>query len=367
MKKIISVLLALAVIVSLAACGRNQNKNSDIKTVTVTDQAGDMVTVPQNAERIAVCGIFPLPSVLSVFFDSAERLVGIPPEAMSAAKNGLLGELYPEILNAQTGYTSGTDINTEELMSLAPDIVFYSADNKKMGETLKNAGFAAVGISANINQYNAIETLDSWLGLLGQIYPENDKREKVSEYSEKALARVKERTDKLSDDERAKVFFLFKYNDSTIMTSGDNFFGDWWADAIGAVNVAKELTGDNQQTVSLEQIYKWNPEMIFVTNFNTAKPEDLYENTVGAYDWSGIAAVKNKKVYKMPLGMYRSYTPGTDTPITLLWLAKTAYPELFQDIDLVSEAKEYYKTLFGIELTDRQAEGIFNPSVLAGM
>ncbi len=367
MKKIISVLLTLAVLTSLAACGGSQNEKSDTKTVTITDQAGDMVTVPQNAERIAVCGIFPIPSVLSVFFDSAEKLVGIPPEAMAAAKNGLLGELYPEILNAKTGYTSGTDINTEELMSLAPDIVFYSADNKKMGETLKNAGFAAVGISANINQYNAIETLDSWLSLLGQIYPENDKREKVLEYSEKALARVGERTDKLTVDERARVFFLFKYNDSTIMTSGDNFFGDWWADAIGAVNVAKELDGDNQQTVSLEQVYKWNPEMIFVTNFNTAMPEDLYENTVGAYDWSGIDAVENKKVYKMPLGMYRSYTPGTDTPITLLWLAKTAYPELFDDIDMIAEAKEYYKDVFGIELTDRQAEGIFNPSVLAGM
>ncbi|MFQ8765703.1 MAG: hypothetical protein ACLR8U_03675 [Oscillospiraceae bacterium] len=45
--------------------------------------------VPKNAQRIAVCDILPLPSVLCVFFDSAEKLVGIAPSSMSAAQNSL--------------------------------------------------------------------------------------------------------------------------------------------------------------------------------------------------------------------------------------------------------------------------------------
>ncbi len=366
MKRIITLLLALTLL-TLVSCGTPQNTQQGSDTITLTDQAGDTVTVPKNADRIAVCGIFPLPSVLAVFFDSADKLVGIPPEVMAASKNGLLGEIYPEILNAQTGFTSGSDVNTEELLKLEPDIVFYSADNKKMGTTLKNAGFTAVGISANIHGYDCIKTLNSWLELLGQIYPENDRAKIVSDYSESVLAMIKDRTGKLSDDEKKSAFFLFKYSESTIMTSGDNFFGDWWLDSIGAKNVAKELAGDNQQTVNIEQVYAWNPEIIFITNFNTAFPEDLYSNTVGAYDWSGIEAIKNKMVYKMPLGMYRSYTPGTDTPITLLWMAKTVYPELFADIDIIKEAKDYYETLFGITLTDEQANSIFNPSQAAGI
>ena len=48
-------------------------------------------------------------------------------------------------------------------------------------------------------------------------------------------------------------------------------------------------------------------------------------------------------VYKMPLGMYRSYTPGIDTPITLLWMAKTAYPARFEDIDVTQRAIDYYR------------------------
>lgn len=334
--------------------------------ITVTDHNDNVVEVPKNAQRIAVCDILPLPSVLCVFFDSAEKLVGIAPSSMSAAQNSLLSQLYPEILNAQTGYMNGTDVNTEELMQLAPDVVFYSASNPSLGEKLTASGFCAVAVSANKWQYNCIETLNNWIGLLSQIFPENDRAALCRSYSEDVYAMVQERVKDIPDAERARAFFLFQYNDSTIMTSGQLFFGQWWADAIGAVNVANELTTDNSVTVNLEQVYDWNPGVIFMTNFNTFQPDDLYHNTVGTYDWSGIQAVQDQRVYKMPLGMYRSYTPGIDTPITLLWMAKTVYPALFEDIDVTQRAIDYYETVFGVTLTSEQVESIFAPISAAG-
>ncbi len=334
--------------------------------ITVTDHNDNVVQVPKNAQRIAVCDILPLPSVLCVFFDSAEKLVGIAPSSMSAAQNSLLSQLYPEILNAQTGYMNGTDVNTEELMQLAPDVVFYSASNPSLGEKLTASGFCAVAVSANKWQYNCIETLNNWIGLLSQIFPENDRAALCRSYSEDVYAMVHERVREIPDEERARAFFLFQYNDSTIMTSGQRFFGQWWADAIGAVNVANELATDNSVTVNLEQVYDWNPDIIFMTNFNTFQPDDLYHNTVGTYDRSGIQAVQNQRVYKMPLGMYRSYTPGIDTPITLLWMAKTVYPALFEDIDVTQRAMDYYETVFGVTLTSEQVETIFAPISAAG-
>ena len=334
--------------------------------ITVTDHNDNVVQVPKNAQRIAVCDILPLPSVLCVFFDSAEKLVGIAPSRMSAAQNSLLSQLYPEILNAQTGYMNGTDVNTEELMQLAPDVVFYSASNPALGEKLTASGFCAIAVSANKWQYNCIETLNNWIGLLSQIFPENDRAALCRSYSEDVYAMVQERVKDIPDDERARAFFLFQYNDSTIMTSGQRFFGQWWADAIGAVNVANELTTDNSVTVNLEQVYDWNPDIIFMTNFNTFQPDDLYHNTVGTYDWSGIQAVQDQRVYKMPLGMYRSYTPGIDTPITLLWMAKTTYPARFEDIDVTQRAIDYYETVFGVTLTSEQVESIFAPISAAG-
>ena len=358
MKKIIAFLLALVLLTGCTPAAPVEN------TRTVIDHDGVEVTLPEKVERIVVCDILPLPSVLAVFFDSAEKIVGMSGNSMSAAENGLLGELYPEVLDAETGFIDGSTVNVEELMKLQPDVVFYNASRRELGEQLRNAGFPAVAISVNKWEYDSIETLNQWIALLSEIFPENAKTEVVESYSRQVYDLVQSRVADIP--ERERVLFLYQYSETNMLTSGAKFFGQWWADAIGAVNVAGELTTDNSVAVNMEQVYAWDPSLIFITNFTTAGPDDLYGNTVGAYDWSGIDAVKNERVYKMPLGMYRSYTPGVDTPVTLLWLAKTAYPELFADIDVVASAKDYYHQVFGVELTDEQAASIFTPAADAG-
>ena len=398
MKKVLSLILAMVLVFTVAGCGntastssQTENSSSAVPETpssessdtasqetsstseeaqgeyhTVVDHAGNEVEVPYDIQRIAVADIYPLPSVLSVFFDSAEKIVGMAPASMTAAQNSLLSELYPEILNAETGFTDGTTINIEELVKLDPDVVFYGASNPEIGEQLKNAGIPGIAISVNKWDYNAIETLDNWISLISELFPDNDKTELVSNYSNQVFDEIQQRVVDMSDEERARVFFLFQYSDTTIATSGQHFFGQWWADAIGAVNVAQELTTDNANQVSMEQIYGWNPDTILITNFNQATPDDLYNNTIGSYDWSQIDAIKLKQVYKMPLGMYRSYTPGVDTPVTLYWLAKTVYPDLFEDIDITEKTIEYYDSVFGIQLTEEQAESIFTPVTAAG-
>lgn len=382
MKKLICLLLAAVLALSLAACGGAPAPETTAPTETagetapettaaptthtVVDHLDNAVEVPYEVNRIVVCDIYPLPSALTVFFDSAEKIVGMPAPAMTAAANGLLGQLYPQILDAQTGFIDGSTINMEELLKLQPDVVFYSASQPQEGEQLRNAGIPALAVSVNKWQYNAIETLNNWIDLLSQVFPENDKTQVVREYSDKMYDLVQQRVSTLEEADRQRVFFLFQYTDTNMLTSGKQFFGQWWADAIGAVNVAQELEKDNSVAVNMEQVYAWNPSLIFVTNFTKFGPEDLYNNTVGTYDWSAVDAVKNHQVYKMPLGMYRSYTPGVDTPVTLLWLAKSAYPQLFNDIDLIAETKAYYQEVFGIALTDQQASAIFAPPAEAG-
>ena len=364
MKQVISMILILLLIISLAGCSTTPSISTD--TQVITDQDGFEVTLPKQIDRIVVCDILPLPSVLAVFFDSAEKIVGISGTSMNAAENSLLGQLFPEILEAETGFINGSTVNTEELMKLQPDVVFYNASRKELGETLRKAGFPAVAISVNKWEYNCIETLNNWISLLSQMFPENNKSQTVEEYSNNMFELVQNRVSTIPEENREQVFFLYQYSDTNLQTSGKLFFGQWWADAIGAKNVAEELSTDNSVSVNMEQIYSWNPSLIFISNFTTADENALYNNTVGTYNWSAVDAVANQRVYKMPLGMYRSYTPGVDTPVTLLWLAKTAYPTLFEDIDIIKETKNYYQEVFGITLTDSQAASIFDPNAQAG-
>ena len=373
MKKFLVLFLTLSLIL-LAACGAPAEEEAapedtaaadaaetEDGTITIVDHNDNTVVLPADIQRIAVCDILPLPSVLAIFFNSADKIVGMSDTSMSAAANSLLGELYPEILNAQTDYIKGTEVNVESLSALDPDVVFYSASSPQLGEQLTNAGFNAVAVSASKWDYDAIETLNQWISLLGQMFPEDDKSDLVAARSQEVYDMVQERVKDIPDEERERLFFLFKYSDAAIITSGAHFFGQWWADAVGAVNVGQELEVDNAVETSLEQVYAWDPSLMLITNFTSAQPDDIYNNAIGVFDWSGVKAVQDKKVFKMPLGMYRSYTCGVDTPMTLLWLAQTVYPDLFSDIDLTEEVKAYYLDVFGVDLTDEQADSIFTP------
>ena len=331
---------------------------------TIIDHAGNEVTLPEEINRIVVTDTLPLPSVLSLYLDSAEKLVGISPVSMSAAKAGLFGELYPEILDADTSFFENNELNIESLLALEPDLVFYNAQNKELGESLASAGLTAVAVSVTKWDYNAADTFDAWMDLLADIFPEEkEKAEAAKEYGEKVEEEIQDKTDELKDEEKKNVFFLFNYSDTALVTSGKNFWGQYWCDAINAVNVGEEIEAERSNaSVNMEQVYSWNPEIIFISNFTKAMPEDLYNNTIGDNDWSSVSAVKNEQVYKMPLGAYRSFTPGADPPMTLMWLAKTVYPDLFEDVDMTEEVENYYKEVYNIELTDDQVAQMYTPS-----
>lgn len=331
--------------------------------IVVTDHADRQVTLPAEINRVVVADIYPMASVITVYLGSAEKLVGIHPVCMSAAENGLLGEVFPEILNADTSFMTGSDLNVEQLLNLEPDVVFCSAGNSELMAALENAGIPAVGVSPSKWNYDILETYDQWSSLLGQMFPESDKSKEISAYSQEVYDMIQERVKDIADEDKKDILFLFQYDDQEIVTSGKSFFGQFWCEAVGGRNVAEEVEADNSNAIiSMEQIYEWDPQLIFVTNFTSVQPEDLYQNAVGGDDWSAVAAIQNKEVYKLPLGSYRSYTPSADTPVTLLWMAQKVYPDLFSDIDIAQEVKKYYQELYGIELTDEQVERMYNPS-----
>ena len=328
-------------------------------TKTIVDHDGVEMEIPTEINRIVV-NAWQLPAPLAVYLGGAEKIVGIAPASMVAAENSVLSDIYPEILNASTSFNQGGEINIEELLKLDPDIVIGVSGEQ--AQSIRDAGIPAVSFSVSQWDYDLIETNDEWIKLFDQIFGGSELSNNVAEYSKQVHAAIQEKVSTLAEEDKKKVMFLFTYSDSTMTTSGKSFFGQSWCDLIGAVNVGEEIETVGSASINMEQVYEWNPDVIIITNFTSAQPEDLYNNTIGSDDWSTVNAVKNGQVYKMPLGWYRSYTPGVDTPITLQWLAQTVYPELFGDVDIEQVAKDYFKDYYEIELTDEQMENMFNPS-----
>ena len=371
MKKLLAALLSVCMLAALfvgAPAASAEEAAETPEYVTIIDHADREVTVKTNPQRVVIGSILPLPSVLTIFLNSPETIVAMQPASMAAAKEGILSELYPEILNVNTDIMQGDTMSIEALLAIDPDIVFINNLAAETIAQLENAGLTTVVVSPTKWNYNCIVTYDHWIDLLSQIYPSADfDSQRIHDLSTQMFDLIQERTKDIPDAERKKVLFLFQYNDNTMVTSGKSFFGQWWCDATGTKNAAESVAADNSNAViTMEQVYEWDPDIIIITNFTPVQPEDLYNNTVADHDWSTVKAVKDGQVYKMPLASYRTYTPGVDTPMTLEWMAQLAYPELFAEFDVAKDVKDYYKELYGIDLKDEQIEQMYHPNRAAG-
>ncbi|RCX19325.1 iron complex transport system substrate-binding protein [Anaerobacterium chartisolvens] len=328
---------------------------------TVVDHAGNTVVIPADINRVVISSIMPLPSVFCLFEGASDKLVGMDPSSMAAAKNSILPKIYPEVLNVSTDFIKDGSLNIEELMKLKPDVVLYSADNTADYEVLSKAGIPAVAFSTSKFKFDTVKTFDNWVSLMGEIFGQQETAKQIASYGYEVKDEITKTIEKAGDSlKRPRALILFRYDNGSIKTSGSNFFGQYWLDTTGAENVAKDLKG--MAEINMEQIYQWDPEIIFITNFTPYQPEDLYENSINGFDWSRVKAVQDKKVYKFPLGMYRWFPPASDTPLSIKWLATKNQPELFKDLDMDKEIREYYKKFYSYDLSDEQVEQIFHPS-----
>ena len=368
-KKIAAMLLCVAMLTVVAGCGASEsNENAEKKekaesTVSIVDQNDMTATIEKNPDRVVMTAL-PLPSIYALTGQPLEYLVGVHPGSTSAIENSVMASMYPELAGIADGFIEGTDINVEELMKLDPDVVMYWAEYLEQYEVLNSAGISAVGVKTQ-GDGDVLTTLESWLEIMGQMYDDSGNVDKVIEYGRSVEAETNEVIDTIPEEEKPRVLYLYNHSSEDISVSGTKFYGDYWINAGGGINVAQELEGPS--SVNMEQIYEWNPDIIILTTFTETMPEDLYNNTIDGQDWSQINAVKNGKVYKEPLGVYRWFPPSGDAPLMLKWMAQTLNPDYF-DYNMVEEIKDYYNEFYQYELTDEQVDGILtaNPEAAKG-
>lgn len=385
MKKLVSIILTGALVFNLAGCGNTNSTesveesttesvvemtesavaeaesvtiNSEDGTRTIIDQVGNEVVLPEKIERVVIASVWPLASVY-ILSMGTDKLVGLDPAIISAAENSMLIKIAPEISEIDSSFSQGGYMNVEELMKLNPDVVLYSASVPEDYEVAKQAGVPAVGFSLSIKDYNAVETINSWIELLEEVMGEDISSTEYVEYGNEIQNLVAERLKDVQEEDKPTTMIIHKYSDDTISVPGAGTWADYWITASGGINVASGVQGTKE--TSMEQVYEWNPGKILITNFNDALPEDIYNNTLCSSDWSTISAVENSDVNKIPLGMYRWYVTCSDSPMMLLWMAIENHPALFEDIDFNATMKDFYSKFYDMELTDEDIEQILSP------
>ncbi len=368
----LGIILGLTVIMLFAGCSQQINQadlqpeKSDTEPAENKGDDGTRVYIAPNGEEIelppaheinrVVTTSVPLPSAYRLIEQDLSRFVGIHPGSKNDAESSILSKMAPEILDIPTSFMMGADINVEELLKLKPDVVFYYGGFKNQAETLDNIGITAIDTRPP-QRGNALDMLMCWVKMLGEVFENENKITDIVDYGISSMNEIAHKTNQLKDDEKVRSLVIFKISSKKIIVSGTGNQGDSWIKLTGAVNVAESINGTS--TANMEQIYDWNPDVIYI--FNDAMPEDLFNNTFKGQDWSEVKAIQDGRVYKIPVGIARWFPPSGDTPLMMKWMAKNNYPELFSHYDMPSMIKAYYNKYYEYDISDEEIHGILNP------
>lgn len=360
--RVVAILMVVAFMLSLVGCqsdGSGINIASVTKTAAdqtsgtklVTDLVGNQVKIKNNIERIAIVPI-PWASIAYAVDGSGKKIVGMHSSAMEAYKTSMLKTLAPEMANANSTFVGNNfNINYEEVAKLKPDLVVVWDYQTEVREKLAELGIPSVAI-----KYGTLEDVQNGIRLLGEILNQQDRAAALVKYQQDTIHYLQSKRKELTNKRKTRVLYL---RDEKLNVGAGKSVNRIMIETAGGENVANEAPG-SWTKVTMEQVMAWDPEVIILSNFSKVLPEDLYKNKLKGQDWSNIAAVKNKRVYKAPMGIYRWDAPCVETPLMIKWIAKVINPQTFTEYDMRDDLRLFYTQFFNYKLSDAELNQILN-------
>lgn len=318
------------------------------KTRTIKDAAGRVVEIPAVVSRVA--DAWPANVGMVLMLGGADKLVGITQQAQNQP---WLRKLYPKIMNVPIVVNASNDINIESLISANPDVIIMSYVG---GMPAWMDKVAAAKIPVVLMPGNNFEDIKTAIRMTGEVLGPDSAAiaEDWVAYYDGNVKRIAAVTSSIPKESRPRVMHTMRPNINTIDGVG-GLVNDWITNS-GGVNVAVEIKG-NSGSATVEQIMKWDPDVIICgTEPNTENAQRILADP----KWSGIKAVKDKRVYVNPTGVYLWDRHSGEGALQILWAAKLLYPDKFQDIDLKKETVAFFDKYFHYHLNDADYASIMN-------
>lgn len=353
-KKALGIFMAITAMSSFSACKSDNAKQADIKPKyqVVEDINGKKVEVPTELKKIAVVPI-PWASVVQALDGDSTRLAAIHPSAIAAYKNSFIagkdskfGEVDSKLIN------QNFSVNMEGMLANGVEVClmwkYQEQDAEKLGK---------IGVKPVLIYNDTVENLKKSFLIVGKLLGKEEKAQKLNAYYDEAYSSILKHKDEVAAAKKPIILFL--RNKQLRLQGNDNFMHEALQIA-GAHNPFEQTDLDlSNKNISMEDVYKINPDVILLSNFDKFVPDDLYQNKIAGQDWSSIKAVQNKHVYKVPMGLYRWDAPGVETPLMMRWLAQTLQPGIFKDIEMRKETKAFYKQVLNLDVTDADLSKVF--------
>ena len=340
----VSILLLAACSLNVAVDNTNETATSndtvEKKTRIVVDRKGVEVEIPEKVNTYVESWF--AHNAVDVMLKNAE---GMLVTCCDEPSYQWMYKVCDNMHKAQFAKFSDS-MNLEEIISLNPDVVFGS--NEKYREMFTNVGIPFINCT-----FTNYDEMKQSIRLTAEVFGGDAiaKAEKYVSYLDKKLAEVKAVTDTVPENERTTIV-----HGSSIYKMGvdgrKTIINDWIGYS-GGVNAAANDIEGNLQTMTMEQLLLWDPDVII-----TGETEEEVEQIMSDDAWKNLKAVKDGRVYANPKGVFAWDRYGVEEALQFQWCSQKLYPELFKDFDIKAELKNFYKEFFNYNLSDEDAEKI---------
>lgn len=275
--------------------------------VTVTDDAGNEITLEEKPEKIVSL----LPSTTEILF-----ALGLGDEIVGVSDY----DNYPEAA-AQKEKVGAQDMNAEKIIALQPDIAFlqdYHAQNH--GEIIKQ--YEAAGIKVFIvGSQTSFDQVYTAIRTIGKATDTLDKADSIINDMDKKVASIKEKAKEVKDPKRV---WIEVSPQPEIYTTGKGTFMNEMLEMIGAENVAASEEG--WVKMDEEKIVSSNPDTIITTyGYYVENPA---EQVLSRSGWNSIKAVQSKQVFDVNSDLVTR--PGPRLADGAEELGRLIYPDIFK-------------------------------------
>ena len=343
-KRIYIIVVLFMLLTLLTACNYSKPIENGVQ---ITDMLGRTVTIPADPQRIA--GLDPFAGQVIIMFGYGDRMMAT---VGGVKRDLLLQSMCPELVNAANVKEEGA-INAEQLLSLDIDLIFIKGEVYQ--KTSEREKLDKLGIPYLVIDYSSMEEQCNAAKLIGEAFGKYEKAESYVKYYQDTIKKISELTSAIPDKEKPSLYHSINI---AIRTDTNGSLGAEWIAVTGAKNVslgASLLFGEKNYNTTLEEIFVWNPDIIICNE------SGVNEYMLSDSKWLGLRAVREKRVYQIPIGVSRMGHPNSiETPLAIWWLADLLYPEYMTGFDFRQELKDFYRNFFDYIVDEETIDNIIS-------
>lgn len=374
MKKFLALILALIMVLSLCACGNNgDDPKGTSEPITVTDMIGREVNVtPGSYKRVVCVGAGALR--MYSYIGSVDLLCGVedidnttlaerPRMFDSVARPYVIayGDTFNKLDSCGVGGPMAQTAEAEKILACNPDIVISEYENvEKANAIQEQLGVPVITLKSGMNGVFD-DSFKGTMTLLGQLFGEEEKAAALVSFIEKEAAEITSRTENIADADKPSVYIcgLGNWGTTNHLMTSQNYIS---FEIANVKNTVTDLAAPGIQEIEAEKFVDLGDDIdIMIMDAAAVKNIiPLYQEDNTMFDT--CKAWNDGEVYLQMA--YNAYYTNYEIALINTWyVAKTVYPELFEDIDMTAKTNEICKMFLGQEM----AEEIFAyPSSFGG-